>query len=59
MSTDSNLIFQQYNTYGISFERIVTIEKNGVRPALLHGIKTPDGRAHVRQMLLGALISSG
>jgi hypothetical protein len=53
MSTDSNLIFQQYNTYGISFERICTIEKNGVRPAFLHGIKTPDGRAHVRQMLLG------
>jgi hypothetical protein len=57
MSVDSNLIFQQYNTYGISFERIATIEKNGVRPALLHGIKTSDGRAHVRQMLLGAASS--
>ena len=52
ISVDSNLIHQLYNTHGITFEAYSSITKNGVRPALLHGIKTPDGRAHAREYLL-------
>ena len=53
LSRDSDLIFQQYNTYGLPYERYLEITKNGVRPALLHGIKSSEGRLHVRKHLLG------
>jgi hypothetical protein len=54
LSCDSNLIFQNYNRHGITLEELQTIEKNGVRPAMFHGIKTPDGRANVRKWLTAA-----
>lgn len=52
LSCDSNLIFQHYNRHLITMEELQAIQKNGVRPALFHGIKTPDGRALVRKWLL-------
>jgi hypothetical protein len=52
LSCDSNLIFQHYNRHRITMEELQAIRKNDVRPALFHGIKTPDGRALVRQWLL-------
>jgi hypothetical protein len=54
ISMDSNLIFQNWNRYGLTEEEFLEIRKNGVRPALFHGVKTPDGRAHARALLLGA-----
>jgi hypothetical protein len=57
ISVDSNLIYQHWNRYGMSFEELSTITKNGVRPVLFHGVKTPDGRQHVRRMLSEALTS--
>lgn len=52
VSCDSNLIFQHYNRHGITMEELQAIEKNGVRPALFHGIKTDHGRKLVREWLL-------
>jgi hypothetical protein len=52
LSVDSNLIFQNWNRYGLTLEEFLSINKNGVRPALFHGVKTPDGRAHARSVLL-------
>jgi hypothetical protein len=51
MSVDSNLIFQHWNRHGMTYEELVTIQKNGVRPALFHGIKTRDGREAARRLL--------
>jgi hypothetical protein len=59
ISVDSNLIFQNWNRYGLTEEEFLEIRKNGVRPALFHGVKTPDGRAHARKMLLGAATCDG
>ena len=52
ISCDSNLIFQLYNTYGLSRETFDDIKKNGVRPVFLHGIKDASARHHVRNTLL-------
>jgi hypothetical protein len=52
ISVDSNLIFQNWNRYGLTEKEFLEIRKNGVRPALFHGLKTPDGRAHARKVLL-------
>jgi hypothetical protein len=52
ISMDSNLIFQNWNRYGITEEEFLAISKNGVRPVFFHGIKTNDGRAHARKVLL-------
>jgi hypothetical protein len=51
LSTDSNLIFQHWNRRGMPYEELSAITKNGVRPAMFHGIKTPDGRMAARQLL--------
>jgi hypothetical protein len=55
VSTDSNLIFQLFQTYGMTLEQLAAIEKGGIRPALLHGIKTPDGRANAKRLISGEL----
>jgi hypothetical protein len=52
ISRDSDLVFQHYNRHGITLEQLEGISKNGVRPALFHGVKTPDGRENARKMLL-------
>jgi hypothetical protein len=52
ISRDSDLIFQLYNTYGFTSGQFETIGKNGRRPALLHGVKTPDGRQNAWKMLI-------
>lgn len=52
ISCDSDLIFQHYNRYGLTPEEFNAIEKNGVRPALFHGIKTDHGRRVARSVLL-------
>jgi hypothetical protein len=52
MSCDSPLIFQHYNRHGLTLEEFQSIEKNGVRPALFHGVKTDDGRRVARAALL-------
>jgi hypothetical protein len=54
ISCDSNLIFQHYNRHGLTLEEFQSIEKNGVRPALFHGVKTDDGRRIARSALLEA-----
>lgn len=51
ISRDSDLIFQNWNRYGITKEELELITKNGKRPAFFHGIKTPDGRLAAREML--------
>ena len=58
ISVDSNLIFQHYNRYGLTPEEFLEIRKNGVRPALFHGVKTPDGRANARKVLLTEAMSA-
>jgi hypothetical protein len=52
LSRDSNLIFQHYNRHEMTQGEWATIGKNGVRPALFHGIKTPHGRELARANLL-------
>src|SRR6267378_1073173 len=51
MSVDSNTIFQQWNRYGITYEQLAEIQKGGIRPAVLHGIKTPDGRYNAKRLI--------
>jgi hypothetical protein len=51
ISVDSNLIFQHWQRHGCSLEELSAITKNGTRPAVFHGIKTPDGRLAARQLL--------
>jgi hypothetical protein len=52
ISCDSDLIFQLYNTYGLSREVFNELKKNGVRPVFLHGVKDASARHHVRETLL-------
>jgi hypothetical protein len=52
ISRDSDLIFQLYNTWGMRYETYTSLTKNGRRPAMLHGIKTPDGRQNAWKMLV-------
>jgi hypothetical protein len=51
ISVDSNMIFQYWNRHGMPYEELVTLQKGGVRPALLHGIKTPDGRYNAKRLI--------
>lgn len=51
MSVDSNTIFQQWNRYGMPYEELAQIQKGGIRPAVFHGIKTPDGRASAKRLI--------
>lgn len=51
VSRDSDLIYQHYNRYEMTQGEWATIGKNGVRPALFHGIKTPHGRELARANL--------
>jgi hypothetical protein len=51
MSVDSNTIFQQWQRFGMSYEELITIQKGGIRPAILHGIKTSDGRYNARRLI--------
>lgn len=53
LSRDSDLIFQNFNRHGITLEQLASVTKNGRRPAFFHGVKTPDGRANAREMILG------
>lgn len=55
MSRDSDLIFQHYNRHGLTLDDWNSIQKNGKRPALFHGIKTPHGRALARQVLTNSV----
>lgn len=52
LSRDSNLIFQHYNRHEMNQAEWETVTKNGTRPALFHGIKTPHGRELARANLL-------
>jgi hypothetical protein len=52
ISVDSNLIYQHWNRYGITKDELAIMGKNGERPVFFHGIKTPDGRHHIRRLLL-------
>ena len=57
ISRDSNLIFQHYNRHGLTVAEFEALEKNGVRPALFHGVKTADGRVSARESLLRPRLS--
>jgi hypothetical protein len=35
----------------MSLEELAAIQKNGQRPVLLHGIKTPDGRMNAQRLI--------
>jgi hypothetical protein len=52
ISMDSDLILSHWNRYGISAADFVALQKNGVRPALFHGIKDQSARVHARTFLL-------
>lgn len=52
ISQDSNLIHQLYNTYGLSEGQFDVLGKNGVRPALLHGVKDDSARKICRKRLV-------
>jgi hypothetical protein len=48
LSRDSDLIYQNYNRHGLTQDEWLGITKNGIRPALFHGIKTAHGRELAR-----------
>ena len=52
ISQDSNLITQYYAIPTISEEVFLAVQKNGQRPALLHGIKDNSARLFARKALL-------
>jgi hypothetical protein len=52
ISRDSDLILSHWQRYNLDQGAWDTIAKNGTRPALLHGVKTEDGRACARANLL-------
>ena len=54
ISCDSNKIFQHYNSYGMTEERFDGLQKNGVRPAFLHGVKDDSARKISRKRLVSA-----
>lgn len=51
IGVDSNAISQRYRIKEITREEVEAIRKGDTIPALFHGIKTPDGLAHVRAMI--------
>ena len=54
ISQDSNLIHQLYSTWGLSEEAFDALQKNGVRPAFLHGVKDDSARKISRKRLVNA-----
>lgn len=54
LSCDSDYIFQLYGCPSITPEQLAGVLKNGVRPALLHGVKDGSARAAVRQLLVAS-----
>lgn len=57
LSRDSDLILSHWNRHNITEGEWMTLAKNGTRPALFHGIKTPDARELVRANFLGKIAS--
>jgi len=51
LSRDSDLIQQYYGCPSITFEQLAAVTKNGVRPALFHGVKDDSGRQNARKLL--------
>lgn len=52
LSTDSYYIYQWYGAGSITTEQLAGVQKNGVRPALFHGIKDGSARAAARELLI-------
>jgi hypothetical protein len=52
LSRDSNMILSHWNRHGLTQEEWDALTKNGVRPALFHGLKTQHGRDLARANLL-------
>ena len=55
LSCDSNYVFQLYGCPTITYEQLEGVLKNGVRPALLHGVKDASARQHIRQKFLACV----
>lgn len=53
ISRDSALIQQYYHAPSISLEQLKSVEKQGQRPALLHGVKDDSARRGIRQLVFG------
>jgi hypothetical protein len=51
VSRDSNLIYQWYGCPSITLESLSGIRKNGIVPALFHGVKDASARQNVRAMV--------
>lgn len=49
---DTNLITQHYGRSTISLQEMPHIKKNGIVPAIFHGVKDGSARKHVRQLLI-------
>lgn len=49
--SDTNLIYQLYRLKEVPLEKIESLRKGGVVPALFHGIKDSSGRGAVRAMM--------
>jgi hypothetical protein len=52
LSRDSDLILSHWNRHGLTQAEWTELSKNGVVPALFHGVKTEDGRVLARANLL-------
>jgi hypothetical protein len=50
VSRDSDTIYQWYACPSVTLEQMEGLQKNGVRPALFHGIKDATARQAVRKM---------
>jgi hypothetical protein len=51
VSRDSDLIYQWYGCPSITLETLSGIKKNGITPALFHGVKDSSARKNVRAMI--------
>jgi hypothetical protein len=52
VSRDSNLIYQWYGCPSITLEALSSLRKNGIMPALFHGVKDSSARQNVRIMVV-------
>jgi len=52
IGVDTNLIFQHYGRPTITVDELPHIRKNGVKPALFHGVKDGSARRHARTLLI-------
>lgn len=52
LSRDSDLILSHWNRHGLTQAEWDELQKNGVRPALFHGVKTDQGRTLARANLV-------